>query len=136
MRHAIGVLGVLILCAFSLNLAACRSGENADLETLEYAKSTISLDGAPTARLTSGDTIGVEGRATNHDKFQHDVFFTATLWDANGKAVGTATGKLEDWPAGHSGIYELVGTSTSRTWTRVSVVVSNVTEHVRGRAED
>ena len=78
----------------------------------------------------------VEGRATNHDKFQHDVFFTATLWDANGKAVGTATGKLEDWPAGHSGIYELVGTSTSRTWTRVSVVVSNVTEHVRGRAED
>jgi hypothetical protein len=64
------------------------------------------------------------------------VYFTATLWDAGGKSVGTATGKLEDWPAGHHGVYELVGTATSTTWARVSVVVSNVKEHVRGQVED
>jgi len=129
------MLGILILCAFSLNLAACHSGDDADLETMEYAKSMISLDGPATAQVTDGNNIKVEGNATNHDKFQHDVFFTATLWDANGKAVGTATGKLEDWPAGHHGTYELIGTTTSTTWTRVTVEVSKVTEHVRGQIE-
>jgi hypothetical protein len=129
------MLGILILCAFSLNLAACHSGDDADLETMEYAKSMISLDGPATAQITGGNNIKVVGDATNHDKFQHDVFFTATLWDANGKAVGTATGKLEDWPAGHHGAYELIGTTTSTTWTRVTVEVSKVTEHVRGQIE-
>ena len=134
MRHPALIPTVVVACAFGLSLAAC-SGNDANLETLEYAKSTISLDGPATARITSGNKIEVEGKATNHDKFQHDVYFTATLWDASGSAVGTATGKLEDWPAGHSGVYKLVGSSTSRTWTRVTVVVSNVTEHVRGRPE-
>jgi len=136
MRHPTPVPAIVVLFAFSLSLAACGSSNDPNLETLEYAKSMISLDGAATARIIGGDTIEVEGRATNHDKFQHDVYFTATLWDSNDKAVGTATGKLEDWPAGHSGTYKLVGTTTSTTWTRVSVVVSNVTEHVRGRPED
>jgi hypothetical protein len=119
-----------------LGLAACRSGGNSDLETMEYAKSMISLDGPATAHITDGNNIEVEGDATNHDKFQHDVFFTATLWDAAGKSVGTATGKLEDWPAGHHGTYQLIGTASSTTWARVSVVVSKVTEHVRGQIED
>ena len=36
----------------------------------------------------------VDGRATNHDKFQHDVYFTAALWDARGvrRAEGFAYG--------------------------------------------
>ena len=103
---------------------------------MDYAKSTISLDGPGTARITGGNKIEVEGPATNHDKFQHDVYFTATLWDAGGKAVGTATGKLEDWPAGHRGLYKLEGTLKSANWTRVTVVVSNVKEHVKGQVED
>lgn len=135
MRHATRITAIGILCVFSLSLAACHSGSDADLETMEYAKSMISLDGPATARITNGNNIEVEGNATNHDKFQHDVFFTATLWDADGKSVGTATGKLEDWPAGHHGIYKLVGTAASTTWSRVSVVVSKVTEHVRGQRE-
>ena len=135
MRHTIGMLCILALYAFGLNLAACRSGDDADLETMQYAKSMISLDGQPTAQITDGNNIKVAGNATNHDKFQHDVFFTATLLDANGKSVGTATGKLEDWPAGHHGTYELIGTTTSATWTRVIVEVSKVTEHVRGQIE-
>ena len=134
MRHPALIPTVVVACALGLSLTAC-TGNDANLETLEYAKSTISADGPATARITIGNKIEVEGKATNHDKFQHDVYFTATLWDASGKAVGTATGKLEDWPAGHSGVYKLVGSSTSRTWTRVTVVVSNVTEHVRGRPE-
>jgi hypothetical protein len=124
-----------ILCALGVNLAGCRAGSDSDLETMEYAKSMISLDGPATAHIVDEDNIVVEGPATNHDKFQHDVFFTATLWDANGKSVGTATGKLEDWPAGHHGIYKLVGTAPATTWARVTVVVSKVTEHVRGHVE-
>jgi hypothetical protein len=136
MRRPERILPVLILCAFSMSLGACSSGNDANLETLEYAKSMISLDGPAAAKITTGNKVEVEGPATNHDKFQHDVYFTATLLDADGKSVGTATGKLEDWPAGHHGVYKLLGTATSTTWARVSVVVSNVKEHVRGQVED
>ena len=113
------------------NIATLVQAEAPVLETLEYAKSTISLDGEAKAHLTTGNNVAVDGSATNHDKFQHDVILTATLWDANGKSVGTATGRLEDLPAGQHGKYRLVGTVTSPTWARVSVVVSNVTEHVQ-----
>jgi len=136
MRFPAFVLASTVLCALGMGSAACNSANDANWETLEYAKSTISLDSAATAHVIGGNQVEVEGTATNHDKFQHDVYFTATLWDAGGKAVGTATGKLEDWPAGHHGAYKLIGSTTSSNWTRVSVVVSNVKEHVRGQTED
>jgi len=113
------------------NIATFVQAEAAVLETLEYAKSMISLDGEAKGHITAGNNVAVNGSATNRDKFQHDVFLTATLWDANGKSVGTATGTLEDLPAGQRGNYRLDGTVTSPTWARVSVVISNVTEHVQ-----
>jgi len=113
------------------NIATFVQATAPELETLEYAKSMISLDGAAKAHITTGNNVAVEGSATNHDKFQHDVILTATLWDANGKSVGTATGRLEDLPAGHHDNYRLTGTVTSPNWVRVSVAISNVTEHVR-----
>ena len=133
MRYRAVIPASLLVCAVAVSFCACSSGNDADLETLEQAKRTISLDGPATARLTGPDTILVEGKATNHDKFQHDVYFKATLRDAAGKAIGTAAGKLEDWPAGHGGMYQLQGSVTQSSWARVTVVVSNVTEHVRGR---
>jgi hypothetical protein len=136
MPRAIPILVGMVLCTLGLSWIACHQSSDTGLETLDYAKSTISLDGPATARITGGNKIEVEGPATNHDKFQHDVYFTATLWDAGGKAVGTATGKLEDWPAGHRGLYKLEGTLKSANWTRVTVVVSNVKEHVKGQVED
>ncbi len=136
MRSAGRMLVVASLAAVGLGLLACRPTGDASLETEEYAKSTISLDGPATARLTEPHTVEVEGPATNHDKYQHDVSFTATLLDGGGVVVGTAKGKLEDWPAGHHGIYRLVGMCSSTTWAKVNVVVSNVTEHVLGRSED
>jgi hypothetical protein len=136
MRHTARIVDVVLLTALGLGPAACRPANDANLETEEYAKSRISLDGPATARVTTGHAVQVEGPATNHDQFQHDVYFTATLLDASGRTVGTATGKLEDWPAGHRGLYKLVGTCSSPTWTTVTVIVSNVTEHVRGRSED
>jgi len=135
MLRAILIAMFGIPCAFGLSLTACRSGSDSDLETMEYAINMISLDGPAAAHIVDEDNIVVEGPATNRDKFQHDVFFTATLWDANGKSIATATGKLEDWPAGHHGIYKLVGTAPTATWTRVTVVVSKVTEHVQGHFE-
>jgi len=113
------------------NIAVFVQAKPAELETLEYAKSQISLDGEPKAHITSGNNVVVEGSGTNHDKFQHDILLTATLFDSAGRAVGTATGRLEDLQGGHSDKYQLTGTVTSTTWTRVSVVISNVTEHVQ-----
>ena len=128
-------LAAAAVCVGAMISAGCGS-RDANLETLEYATSTISLDSEATAHLIAGNRVEVDGTATNHDKFQHDVYFTATLWDAGGKPLGTATGKLEDWPAGHHGAYKLIGTTASQNWARVTVVVSNVKEHVRGQPED
>jgi len=136
MRKTILVSALAIVGLLTLGIAGCRRGDDADLETPEYAKSQISLDGPATARITGGDKIDVEGPATNNDKFQHDVYFKATLTDAEGKTVGTAAGRLEDWPAGHHGLYKLTGTASATSWAKVTVVVSDVTEHVRGRRED
>ncbi len=136
MRLKTIVLQSALACAVSLGLAACHSAGDANLETLEYAKSMISLDSAATAHIIDHNRVEVDGTATNHDKFQHDVYFTATLYDAGGATVGTATGKLEDWPAGHHGAYKLIGTTTSTNWAKVTVVVSNVKEHVRGQSEE
>lgn len=113
------------------NIATFVQAEPPVLETPQYAKSMISLEGEPRAHLTQGNNVAVDGSATNKDKYQHDVILTATLWDAKGNSVGTATGRLEDLPAGHRGDYRLVGTVTSSNWVRVSVVISKVTEHVR-----
>jgi len=136
MRFLAFALASGVVCAVALSSVACQSARDADQETLEHAKSMISLDSAPVAHVTDRNQVEVDGTATNHDKFQHDVYFTATLWDDKGTAVGTATGKLEDWPAGHHGAYKLIGRTTSPNWTRVSVVVSNVEEHVRGQTEE
>lgn len=135
MRISAVVVAGTLACAVGLMPAACRSGSDASLETLAYAKSMITLDSASTARVIGDNEIEVDGTATNHDKYQHDVYFTATLWSADSTAVGTATGKLEDWPAGHRGAYKLIGKAPSTPWTRVSVVVSDVKEHVRGEPE-
>jgi hypothetical protein len=115
----------------SQNVATFVHAEAPELETPEYAKSMISLEGEPRAHLMGGNQVAVDGSATNKDKYQHDVILTATLWDANGKSVGTATGRLEDLPAGQRGDYRLVGAVTSPNWVRVSVIISKVTEHVR-----
>jgi hypothetical protein len=113
------------------NVATFVQAEPPVLETPEYAKSMISLEGEPQAHLIQGNNVAVDGSATNKDKYQHDVILTATLWDAKGNSLGTATGRLEDLPAGQRGDYHLVGTVTSPNWVRVSVIVSKVTEHVR-----
>jgi hypothetical protein len=113
------------------NIATSVKATPADLETLEYAKSKITLDGEAKAHITTGNNVEVDGAGTNHDKYQHDVILTATLLDASGKTVGTATGRLEDLPAGHQDKYRLTGTVTSTSWARVVVVISNVTEHVK-----
>ena len=56
-----------------MSSAGCHSASDADSETLEYAKSMISLDSAATAHVIGRDQVEVDGTATNHDKFQHDV---------------------------------------------------------------
>jgi hypothetical protein len=125
---------ITVVTAYTMDGAdhttASLQGAGSDLETPDYAKSMISLDGEPKAHVTSGSNVVVEGRGTNHDKFQHDVILTATLLDADGKPVGTARGRLEDLPAGRQDAYKLTGTTTSPTWAKVNVVIANVTEHV------
>ena len=136
MRFLTLLFAAAVVCALAVSLTACHSAKDTSQETLEYAKSMISLDGPATAHSIGSGQVEVAGPATNRDKFQHDVYFTATLLDAAGNTVGTATGKLEDWPAGHHGIYKLTGKVTSANWSQITVVVSNVKEHVLGQAED
>ena len=65
MPRAIPILAGMVLCTLGLSWIACHHSSDTGLETLDYAKSTISLDGPATARITGGNKIEVEGPATN-----------------------------------------------------------------------
>ncbi|HZU70878.1 MAG TPA: hypothetical protein VFA09_26620 [Ktedonobacteraceae bacterium] len=98
--------------------------------------SLARLIGTPTAKITSGANFEVTGQVKNLDTKQHDIHLQATLKDASGKVVGTATGLADDVPGGETDTYILDGTLTQPTWSTVSVVITKVTENVDGQGTD
>lgn len=98
--------------------------------------SLAKMVGTPTAKITSGTNIQVTGQVQNLDTKQHDIHLHATLTNASGQVVGTATGLADNVPGGETDSYMLTGTLTQPTWSTVSVVITKVTENVDGQGSD
>lgn len=129
--------GLALVLAFSAllllgSVAGCGAADDANAKPA----SVIQLVGQPTAKITTGTNVEVTGQLRNTDKNQHDVFLQATLTDAGGKTIGTATGKAEDVHAGQTVTYTLQGTATQPTWSGVTVTITKVTENVNGTGSD
>ncbi len=143
-----GILGVVVLGIMIL-LVACgggnsSSGNNSDSTSAKGATATpdanhtslAKMMGNPTAKVTTGTNVEVTGQVKNVDTKQHDVKLKATLTNASGQVVGTATGLADNIPGGGTEDYTLKGTLTQPTWSNVSVVITKVTENVDGKGGD
>jgi len=148
--RGVGLLWLLALGTMFLlvSVAGCASGGGSGgtgHATVTPTRATATTDpfvklaqvvGDPTAKITTGANIEVTGQVKNVDKVRHDIFLQATLKDANGNVVGTATGKAEDIPAGQTVSYTLQGTVTQPSWATVTVAVTKVSENVNGTGND
>src|SRR5215469_12819242 len=139
-------LGVIILASMFL-LTACGSNSTASTSSTGSSSagsstatpaqdpnhiSLAKMIGTPTAKITSGTNFQVTGQVQNLDTKQHDIHLQATLKNAGGQVVGTATGLADNVPGGRTDSYTLTGALTQPTWSIVSVVITKVTENVDG----
>jgi hypothetical protein len=146
-----GIFGMLVIMSM-LVLAACGSNGTMDSSSSTGSGSTHSstpaptqdpnhislakMTGTPTAKITSGTNFQVTGQVQNLDTKQHDIHLQATLKNASGQVVGTATGLADNVPGGETDSYTLSGTLTQPTWSTISVVITKVTENVNGEGSD
>jgi hypothetical protein len=97
----------------------------------------MTLVDKPTAKIVSGTTFEVDGHIKNGDSKQHDIFITATLLDASGKAIVTTPPyNVDDVPGEATVPYAVQGTTPQPTWASVKVTIVNVAENVNGTGTD
>ena len=146
-----GIFGMMVIMIM-LVLAACGSNSTTDSSSSSGGGSTHSntpapaqdpnhislakMIGTPRAKITSGTNFQVAGQIQNLDTRQHDIHLQATLKNASGQVVGTATGLADNVPGGKTDSYTLSGTLTQPTWSTISVVITKVTENVNGEGSD
>ena len=140
-------LGILIIISIFL-LTACGNNGTTSTGSSSASSSTatpahdpnhISLAkmiGTPTAKITSGTNFQVTGQVQNLDTKQHDIHLQATLKNASGQIIGTATGLADNVHGGETDSYTLTGALTQPAWSTVSVVITKVTENVDGTGSD
>jgi hypothetical protein len=129
------LLGLVAMLFLGGALAACSGSGGIDTADVNYV-SLAQLVGQPTAQITSGASFEVTGKVKNLDNKQHDIHLKATLKDASGQVVGTATGLADNVPGGQTVTYTLQGTLTQPSWSTVTVVITKVTENVNGQGSD
>jgi hypothetical protein len=147
---------LVLLCCFGLlstiALAACADISTPGTSTTPTANAPngatptaavqalikeMTLVGTPTAKIVSGTTFEVDGHIKNGDSKQHDIFVTASLLDASGKAiVTTAPLNVDNVAGGETVPFAIQGTTPQPTWASVKVTVVNVTENVNGTGPD
>ena len=139
-------LAITGLLAMVLLLAACGSTtasapkspttSNTSPLTLATLMKLMTPVGQPTAKMVSGTTFQVSGQLKNGDAKQHDITLQATLLDASGKVIATATQFLDNVKGGATVSYHISGTTPQPTWTSVQVTVIKISENINGSGDD
>ena len=134
------------LLAMMLLLAACGSAtasapksstnNNNDAAVISALMKLMTQVGHPTAKILSGTTFEVNGQIKNGDDKQHDITVQATLLDASGKIIATATQFLDNVAGGETVSYSIQGNTPQPTWTSVQVTVIKISENINGSGED
>ena len=140
-------LAITGLLAMMLLLAACgsttasapksstNSNNNSEL-TLSALMKLMTPVGQPTAKMVSGTTFQVNGQIKNGDTKQHDITVQATLLDASGKVIASATQLVDNVKGGATASYSISGTTPQPTWTSVQVTVIKISENINGSGGD
>jgi len=115
--------------------SSTHSNNNSAL-TLAALMKLMTPVGQPTAKMVSGATFQVNGQIKNGDTKQHDITVQATLLDASGKVITTATQFLDNVKGGETVNYQISGTTPQATWTSVQVTVIKISENINGSGTD
>ena len=90
----------------------------------------------PTVKAGTGTTVEVDGVVKNGDSQQHDIFVKATLFNASGADIGSATTNVDNVAGGATASFAIQVTLSDPAWKKVQVVVTNVTENINGTGGD
>jgi len=135
-----GLLAIMLLVAAcgSTTASAPKSSTTGNNSTLTLAAlmKLMTPVGQPTAKIVSGTTFEVIGQIKNGDSKQHDITVQATLLDASGKVIATATQFLDNVKGGVTVSYSISGTTPQPTWTSVQVTVIKIGENINGSGSD
>ena len=96
----------------------------------------ITFVGTTTARIVSGTTFEADGKITNGDNKQHDIYVQITLLDSAGKQVGTSTMNVDNVKGNTTASFAIKGTAQQPTWNTVQATVVKVTENINGSGDD
>jgi hypothetical protein len=137
------LMGLLIMGAM---LMACGGGTSSPEPTNPPGPNTaatvtalikeMTIVGTPTVKAVSGTTFEVDGQVKNGDSLQHDIFVKATLFNASGATIGSATVNLDNVQGGATASFAIQVTLSDPAWKKVQVVVTNVTENINGTGGD
>src|SRR5690242_19171597 len=111
-------LAIAGLLAIMLLLAACGSSTTSASKPSTNSKDNsapaevvlmklMTPVGQPIAKMVSGTTFEVNGQIKNGDSKQHDITVQATLLDASGKIIATATKFLDNVKGGATVSYTI-----------------------------
>jgi len=96
----------------------------------------MTFIGTPTVKAVSGTTFEVDGQVKNGDTQQHDIFVKATLLNASGATIGSATMNVDNVQGGATVSFAIQVTLSDPAWKKVQLVVTNVTENINGTGGD
>jgi hypothetical protein len=96
----------------------------------------MTFVGTTTARIVSGTTFEADGKITNGDNKQHDIYVQITLLDSAGKQVGTSTINVDNVKGNTTASFAIKGTAQQPTWSTVQATVVKVTENINGSGDD
>lgn len=136
----IGLLSLVVV------LTACGGGTSSPEPTNPPGPNTaatvtalikeMTIVGTPTVKAVSGTTFEVDGQVKNGDTLQHDIFVKATLFNASGANIGSATMNVDNVQGGATASFAIQVTLSDPAWKKVQVVVTNVTENINGTGGD
>jgi hypothetical protein len=136
------VMGMLLLAACGDTRAASSSSSATPIvhsawdATAQAIEKMVTFVSKPTAKIVSGTTFEVDGQLKNGDSKQHDITVQATLLDASGKTIATATKLVDNVPGNTTAIFAVKGTTSQPSWSSVQVTVIKVSENINGSGGD
>ena len=130
---------IIILTACTGDTSSTEPGNSPGASTTATVTALIkemTSVGTPTVKAGTGTTFEVDGQVKNGDSHQHDIYVKATLLNAAGNVIGTATVNVDDVAGNTTEPFAIQVTVTEPTWKSVQVSIATVTENINGSGTD
>ncbi len=133
----VGMILVLTACAGDTSATEPSNPPGASTTaTVTALIKEMTIIGTPTVKAATGTTFEVDGQVKNGDSQQHDIYVKATLLNAAGNVIGSATMNVDNVAGNATEAFAIQVTATEPTWKSVQVSIATVTENINGSGQD